>query len=62
MLWGARHDGRHALAAVRGRVNVAWTGAAPLPYVQAVIVLKREKREEVSAEAHASVTRGNDTS
>lgn len=40
----ARHDGRHALAAVRGRVDVTWTGAAPLLHVQAVEVLRRQTR------------------
>lgn len=40
----ARHNGRHALTTVCGRVNVTWTGAAPLLHIQAVEVLRRQRR------------------
>lgn len=43
----ARHCGRHALPAVRGRVDVARTGGAPVPDVHAVIdVLAQRSQHE----------------
>lgn len=39
----SRDDWWHALAAICWRVNITWTGAAPLLHIQAVIVLTDEQ-------------------
>lgn len=36
MMWWAWDGGWHALAAVRGRINVAWDGGSPLPDTHAI--------------------------
>lgn len=63
----ARHDGRHALTTVHGRVNVTWTGAAPLPHIQAVVILRRQMRgsergAEGNVETNILVSGRNDNS
>lgn len=52
----ARHDGWHALTTIRWRVNITWTGATSLLYIQAVVVLTSKKRDDLGVKKGQGAT------